>query len=170
MRDPWDPEDTCPGSQCQSMAEQSPKLRSSGSQVHVPCDGTERSIVREFVMDVYTLLHLKRITNKILCTHRTLYSVWCGSPDGSLVMEVGSTPAVWVSPSILALLHQGVKLSETESCRSWSNQELWTPVWLKSLWKQTHRLTGWTYSYQWERVEVGGIVRELGLTCIHYYI
>ena len=44
-----------------------------------------RGIVREFGMDMYTLLYLKRVTNKDL-----LYRTWnsaqcCGSLDGRIV-------------------------------------------------------------------------------------
>ena len=41
-------------------------------------------IVREFGMDMYTLLYLKWITNKdLLSQHMELYSMLCGSLDES---------------------------------------------------------------------------------------
>ena len=51
-------------------------------------------IVREFGMDMYTLLYLKCITNKDLqYKHRELCSVLCGSQDGR---------GVWgISPMVL---------------------------------------------------------------------
>ena len=46
-------------------------------------DGGGRGIIREFGMDVYTLLCLKQITSKRLTLwHRELCSVLCGSLDG----------------------------------------------------------------------------------------
>lgn len=84
----------------------------------------KEAIVREFVMDVYTLLHLKMDNQQDpMYTQGTLLSVmrhprWesCDG-DGASASRLGV-------PKHLSSFASRMKLKETESCRSWSDQEL----------------------------------------------
>ena len=54
-------------------------------------EGWEGGIVREFVMDLYTLLYLKWITSKDL-----LYSTWCSAQGYVAAWMGGESGGEWI--------------------------------------------------------------------------